>query len=93
MKKEIKVCKSKMESQTSLISDYTQQLEKYDKKFEETATRFQTMLMVRLLFLRTKIFISFVRQELPLGHKLSTLQYCHYGEHQLHTGLAELVGK
>lgn len=44
VKKELKVCKSKMETQTKQVTEYSQRLEDYDKKFEESSRKFQTLL-------------------------------------------------
>ena len=46
VKKELKVCKSKMETQTKQVTEYSQRLEDYDKKFEESSRKFQTLLTV-----------------------------------------------
>jgi len=44
VKKELKVCKTKMETQTKQVTEYSQRLEDYDKKFEESSRKFQTLL-------------------------------------------------
>ena len=46
VKKELKVCKTKMETQTKQVTEYSQRLEDYDKKFEESSRKFQTLLTV-----------------------------------------------
>merc|ERR1719361_1898725 len=44
VKKELKVCKTKMEAQTKQVHEYSSRLEEYDKKFEESSRKFQTLL-------------------------------------------------
>jgi len=44
VKKELKVCKSKMETQTKQVTEYSNRLEQYDQKFEESSRKFQTLL-------------------------------------------------
>ena len=47
VKKELKGCKTKMETQSKTVQEYSQRLEDYDKKFEESSRKFQTLLTVR----------------------------------------------
>lgn len=49
VRRELKTCKTKMEAQNTQITDYMQRLEDYDKKFEENAAKFQTMLTVLMM--------------------------------------------
>merc|ERR1719361_2872860 len=44
VKKELKVCKTKMETQTKTVTEYSNRLEQYDQKFEEVSRKFQTLL-------------------------------------------------
>merc|ERR1719361_1435358 len=44
VKKELKVCKSKRETQTKTVTEYSNRLEQYDQKFEESSRKFQTLL-------------------------------------------------
>ena len=46
VKRELKSCKTKMETQTKQVQEYSQRLEDYDKKFEESSRKFQNMLTV-----------------------------------------------
>lgn len=46
VKRELKSCKTKMETQTKQVQEYSQRLEDYDKKFEESSNKFQNMLTV-----------------------------------------------
>lgn len=48
VKRELKSCKAKMETQTKQVQEYSQRLEDYDKKFEESSRKFQTLLTVSL---------------------------------------------
>ena len=59
VKKELKTCKTKMESQSKQVHEYSQRLEGYDKKFEESSRKFQTLLTVR-----TYIFTYFHIEQL-----------------------------
>ena len=44
VKKELKTCKSKMDSQSKQVSEYTKRLDDYDKKFEENSRKFGNLL-------------------------------------------------
>ncbi len=50
VKRELKTCKTKLETQTKTVHEYSQRLEDYDKKFEESARKFQTLLTVTQRF-------------------------------------------
>ena len=61
MKRELKSCKAKMETQTKQVQEYSQRLEDYDKKFEESSRKFQTLLTVSTL-LSLASWLEFVRK-------------------------------
>ena len=42
--RELKSCKSKMDSQTKQVAEYSSRLDEYDKKFEENSRKFGTLL-------------------------------------------------
>jgi len=44
VKRELKTCKSKMDSQSKQVSEYANRLDDYDKKFEENSRKFGTLL-------------------------------------------------
>lgn len=44
VKRELKTCKSKMDSQTKQVSEYASRMDDYDKKFEENSRKFGTLL-------------------------------------------------
>jgi len=44
VKRELKGCKSKMDSQSKQVSEYAARLDDYDKKFEENSRKFGTLL-------------------------------------------------
>ena len=44
--RELKTCKSKMDSQSKQVSEYANRLDDYDKKFEENSRKFGTLLTV-----------------------------------------------
>ena len=46
VRRDLKSCKSKMESQSKQVQEYSSRLEEYDKKFEREFQKFQTLLTV-----------------------------------------------
>ena len=44
--RELKTCKSKMDTQSKQVSEYANRMEDYDKKFEENSRKFGTLLAV-----------------------------------------------
>ena len=58
VKRELKSCKTKMETQTKQVQEYSQRLEDYDKKFEESSRKFQNMLTVSNLLGWRKRYMS-----------------------------------
>jgi hypothetical protein len=44
--RELKSCKSKMDSQSKQVAEYSSRLDEYDKKFEENSRKFGTLLTV-----------------------------------------------
>ena len=46
VRKDLKSCKSKMESQSKQVQEYSNRLDEYDKKFEREFQKFQTLLTV-----------------------------------------------
>ena len=45
--RELKTCKSKMDTQSKQVSEYASRMDEYDKKFEENSRKFGTLLAVR----------------------------------------------
>ena len=48
--RELKSCKSKMDSQSKQVAEYSSRLDEYDKKFEENSRKFGTLLTVIFMF-------------------------------------------
>ena len=46
--RELKTCKSKMDTQSKQVSEYASRMDEYDKKFEENSRKFGTLLAVSL---------------------------------------------
>ena len=44
--RELKTCKSKMDTQSKQVSEYATRMDEYDKKFEENSRKFGTLLAV-----------------------------------------------
>ena len=77
VKRELKSCKTKMETQTKQVQEYSQRLEDYDKKFEESSRKFQNMLTVSNFLLGwRKRYMIYEQLQLTNGANFQELNKC-----------------